>query len=188
MTGVEIGLAIGLGALSAGVAGAGAAQQNSAAKRAAASAGTAASVQARQVAEAGRFEQLKAAREAELVRGRMRVAAAAAGIAPDVGVFSALAQQEAFDYAINQAVMQQNTRNQIASVLSGGAANIAQIRSQMQNPLLSGIGGAIQGVQTGLTIGNAINSIPGSTTAGGAFELDQSYQPGSTAFGSNRPR
>lgn len=186
MTGVEIGLAIGLGALGLGVSVAGAAQQNAAAKRAMKSAGTAASIQARQVAEAGKFEQLKAAREAELVRGRMRVAAAAAGIAPDVGVFSSLAQQEAFDYAINQAVTEQNIRNQIASVLSGGEANIAQIRSQMQNPLLAGIGGAIQGVQTGLAIGSAINSIPGTT--GGAFQLDQSYQPGSTAFGSNRPR
>jgi hypothetical protein len=120
----------------------------------------------------------------------MRVAAAAAGIAPDVGVFSALAQQEAFDYAINQSVMKQNTRNQIASVLSGGAANIAQIRSQMQNPLLSGISGAIQGAQTGLAIGGAVGSL-GSTAGaanvggvGGAPSYGGQFAPGSgSGFG-----
>jgi len=190
MTGAELGLAIGLGVLGAGVGGLQASQQNRAAGRAASSARLAAQIQSRQVAEAAQLERLKAFREAELVRGRVRVAAAAAGIAPDIGVFNTLLQQEAFDYAINQSIIERNAQNQIASVLSGGAANIAQIRSQMQNPFLSGLSGAIQGAQTGLAIGGAINSIGSAMQApniggvGGAPSYGGGFGPRTGGFGS----
>ena len=92
--------------------------------------------------------------------------------------------------SINQSIIERNAQNQIASVLSGGAANIAQIRSQVQNPFLSGLSGAIQGAQTGLAIGGAINSIGSAMQApniggvGGAPSYGGGFGPRTGGFGS----
>jgi len=193
MTGVELGLAIGLGALGAGTSIAGATMQNRAIRRAAKVTSQAAQIQAKQVSEAAMVDRQKAARQADLVRGRIRVAAAAAGIAPDAGTFSMLSQQEAFDYAFNQAVLEQNRRNQVASVISGGAASIAGLMAQRQNALLSGIQGGLAGAQTGLSIGGAIGSGGGGGGggsigdiggAGGAPSYGGGFGPRTGGFGS----
>ena len=191
MTGVEIAAAA-LAVAGAGTAAYSASEQNKAVRKAAGTTRAAAELQARQLMDSAKLESYKAALKAEQVRGRIRVAAASAGLSTDAGSFSALAQQNALDEALNQAIIQQNQQNQVNAVLSGGAADIARLMAQRQNALLAGIQGGIAGAQTGLAIGGALQGLQGLNAptsieniggAGGAPSYGGGFGPTTGGFG-----
>lgn len=150
--------------LSAGAQVVGAQQQNKAIKRAAAANSRAAEVKSKQVNDAARVERFKRINEANMVRGRLRVAGSASG----GGQFASLLRQAQYDETINQQILDQNTYNELLAVRSGLDANLASLQSQMQSPILSGFIGAIQGASTGLQIGSGINALGEAAAANAA--------------------
>ena len=194
MTGVEeVAIVAALTAAAAGTAAYSASERNKAIRKAAGTTKAAAELQARQLMEAAQIERYKASLKAEQVRGRLRVAAASAGLGNEFGSFSALTQQNAMDEAMNQAIIQYNQQAQVNAVLSGGAADIARLMAQRENALLAGIQGGIQGAQTGLAIGGAIRglgSAVGSPTSveniggmGGAPSYGGGFGPTTGGYG-----
>lgn len=189
MTGVEIAVGLALAAAGAATSAYAATEKNKAVRKAAGTTRAASELQARQLMDAAQLERQKAALKAEQARGRIRVAAASAGFAPDAGTFAALSQQEAIDYAMNQAILQRNSQNQINAVLSGGSADIARLMSQRENALISAVQGGIMGAQTGLAIGGAVNalaspSVPANIGGmGGAPSYGGGFGPTTGGFG-----
>lgn len=140
-------------------------QQNKAVKKSQESSNAAAADEKRQAARQLTIEQIKLARESRRVSGRIRVAATQAG-STDSGSFAALDRQNLNDAALNTNILIGNYGNTAAGIDSHNAAVQAQLDAQRQNPLVAGLGGAMRGFQTGLSIASAI---PGSaaTAVGG---------------------
>lgn len=132
--------------------------QNDATKRSIAAAQRAAKVQAVQVNKQARVESLKAAVETEQVRGRIRVAAAAAGIPVEGSSYETLMNQNDYNDAFNQSLIEQNRKANVARVISGGQANMAELSSRFQNVLIAGFQGGLSGLSAGLAIKNAMGS------------------------------
>lgn len=143
-----------------------ASSQNKAIRNTARLTQAAGAVQARQVSDAAAVESLKRANEAERIKGRLRVAAAAAGLGVEGGSYGDLIQQDNYDAALNQTILETNRRNEVARVQSGVAANLAGLQSHIQNLILSSVGGGVQGAQAGIAIGGAFPSTPSASTPG----------------------
>lgn len=163
-----VGLAI---AAAAAAAGTGlsiyqAQQQNKAVKRSQESANAAAAAEKKQAARQLSIEQIKLAREARRVSGRIRVAATQAG-SSDTGSFAALDRQNLSDAALNTNILIGNYSNTVAGIDSHNAAVQTQLSAQRQNALVRGIGGALQGLQTGLSVASAIPNAATSLASGG---------------------
>lgn len=155
-------LAIGatLAAVSAASTAAAAYQQNQAIQRSMQSQVKAAKTQQEQLADAASVERLKTMRTSQQLQGRIRVAAAQAG-ATSEGSFEAFDRQAAFDAGLNTAVIDRNLFNQQRAVRSGTQANLASLSGSTQNPFLAAFGGGVQGMQSGLAIGGAVDQIGG---------------------------
>jgi len=115
------------------------------------------------------IERMKRVNEADQIRGRLRVAAGAAGVGMG-GSFGALERQSEFDESANLAILEGNREialrsiesqysSGITSLRSGFNAaminiqsNLIQLASQRTNPILQGFMGGMQGLQTGLQI------------------------------------
>lgn len=132
--------------------------QNDAVRRSMRSAQQAAKVQAVQVNKQAKVESLKATVETEKVRGRIRVAAAAAGIPIEGSSYESLLNQSDYNDAFNQSIIEENRKANVARVVSGGQANMAELSSRFQNVLIAGFQGGLSGLSAGLAIQNAINS------------------------------
>lgn len=147
-------LAIGatLAAVSAAGTAAAAMQRNQAISAAMQSQVKAAKTQQEQLAEAASVERMKTMRTSQQLQGRVRVAAAQAG-ATSEGSFEAFDRQAAFDAGLNKAIIDRNLFNQQQAVRSGAQANLASLSGSTQNPFLAAFGGGVQGMQTGLAIG-----------------------------------
>lgn len=146
-------------------------KQNQAVRDTAAATRSAAATQMKQISDAAAIEKRKADNKAAQVRGRIRVAAASAGIGIDGGSFEALSNQAVTDQAMNLAILEQNRKNEIARVASGATASLSEIQSRIQNVLLASIQGGLAGAQTGLAIGGAFDSkppVPEGDTIGGS--------------------
>lgn len=115
-------------------------------------------------------------REAARVEGRIRVAAAEAG-AGFGGSFLALTRQNDLDAARDRTTINANLGANIARVESGFAAHQRQLASQGQNPLLAMLGGALQGVSTGLSIVNAAGAFADLRQERARFDAAQEIVP-----------
>lgn len=154
--GIIEGLAIAGAIAAAATTTAGAVAQNRAVKRSIASQREAQAVQSKQLQDAAALERAKGVRNSELVRARLRVAAAAAGVG-ESGSYASLERQAVIDSTTNSRIIDLNLSNQLAALASGTrAANINAI-NQSANPILSAFSGAISGAQSGASIGNTIN-------------------------------
>lgn len=164
---LAIPLAIGLASAAAGTGLSiyQAQQQNKAIKKSQESSNAAALAEKQQAARAISIEKIKLARESRRISGRIRVAATQAG-STDTGSFAALDRQNLSDAALNTNILIGNYSNTAAGIDSHNAAVQAQLDAQRQNPLVSALGGAMRGFQTGLSIASAIPSA-GAAAAGG---------------------
>lgn len=131
-------------------------QQNKAMARSMDSQARAVEIQQRQLAQQAGLERMSNERREAQAIGRIRAAAGSAGVSG--GSVAALENQAAADAAINNTTILANYRNQIDAVRTGGQANLDQLASQYQSPILAGISGAMRGAQTGLAIGQGIKS------------------------------
>ena len=150
------GLAI--GAAGSAVA---ASSQNRAIRGSQAAQGRAFVTNASQVNEQAALEQRKRQQEARVLQSRIRVLAGESGSTG--GSFAALNRQAAFDAELNQLILERNRQNQIASLASGAAANIASLQNSTTNTVLAGITGGLGGAQTGLAIEGARRELTRST-------------------------
>lgn len=141
-----------------------AAQQNQAIKKSMAATRQATRIQGRQVDQAAMLERKKATIASEKARGRIRVAAAASGMSVPDSTYESILIQNEVDNAINQNVIEQNRRNQMARVMSSGEANLAQLASQMQSVFMSTFQGGLSGLAAGMAISPAGGSVPGADT------------------------
>lgn len=126
--------------------------QNDSVRRSMRSAQQAAKVQAVQVNKQAKVESLKATVETEKVRGRIRVAAAAAGIPIEGSSYESLLNQSDYNDAFNQSIIEENRKANVARVVSGGQANMAELSSRFQNVLIAGFQGGLSGLSAGLAI------------------------------------
>lgn len=128
--------------------------QNRAISRAASSQQNAARTQAQQLSNQSSVEKLRRQREAAQIRGRLRVAAGEAGVGLG-GTTAALMRQADSDEQLNVNMIDQNTRNQLARINTGLAANVTSLSSQIRSPILDAFAGGVGGFQTGLSLGQA---------------------------------
>jgi hypothetical protein len=148
----------GVGAATSGaIAYEGAQRQNRATKRAIAAENARGTAQARMVNAAAELEKEKTAQQAARIRGLIRVVAADSG--SEGGSYDALLEQAGQDEALNQAILEENRKNQVQSVLSGASADILSLASHMSNSVLDSVSGGIGGFDAGLRIGGAANEL-----------------------------
>lgn len=140
-------------------------RQNRVAKAVQESTARAAEIQSRQLKAAAALEKQKQVAAAERVRGRIRVAAAAAGF-EDVGSYEAFLRQSQYDTALNTTVIDQNLGNTLARVVSGRDAGLAEIGGRFTSPVLAAFNGGVDGARSGLAIASAIPSGSGDGTGG----------------------
>lgn len=132
----------------------GAQQQAEAIDRAIASQRRSARIQARQVSQSAQLRRQQRLREAQQIRGTIRVAAAEAGTT--TGAFASQMRQADFDADLNAQVIEQNRRNRIQRIESTANANLLRLSSRRPSPGLAAATGALRGLGTGLQIGGAI--------------------------------
>ena len=157
MAGFGTALAIGSAAFGAASSVAQARSQNEAIRRSAQSRRRSADIQSEQLENRARQQQQQLSDEADRIRGRIRVASAERGIGTG-GTTEALARQTAINEAENIDTVQANLRRQQQRVQSGLRADLTQLEANLQSPLLGGLSGGLQGAQTGLAIGEGIQS------------------------------
>lgn len=151
-------LAIAASAASAGSAAYAADRQNKLAGKAKKQARRAAEIQRDQIAAQAEQERQSRIKEAEQIRGRLRVAAAENGISTG-NTFEALIRQNDFDLATDLSTLNRNLANNNARVQSGLAAEEIAIKSSRRNPLIEGFTSGLGGFSSGLSIGNGIREI-----------------------------
>lgn len=149
--GVAAPLLIGGTVAGAGLSVASAQSRNRAIGRSMRSANDAAGTTLGQLADQTALERLRRVRQTEQIIGRLRVASAEAG-GGFGGSAAALERQAQFDSGIDRAIIDANYSNNANRVLSGLDAQELSLSSQTVNPLLAGLFGGVQGLQTGLQI------------------------------------
>lgn len=133
-----------------------ASSQNSAIAGSQASQAEAAAKQRTQLERQGALEREKNERAEQRALGLARVAGAAAGIGGASPQILGIGRQISLDGALNDRIIQENTRNEIIRVNSGAQANIDRLQSGTTSVGSSLLSGGISGFQTGLSISDAI--------------------------------
>lgn len=155
-------LALGGAVFGGATSAAAASGQNRAIKRSMQSRADAAKAQQRQLGVAAGVEKQKRINEAQAIEGRIRVAAADAGVSTD-GSYSQLLAQNDYDAAASRAITDANYRANIDYTNSGLAADFASLRASARNPILDGFVGGLSGAQAGLSLGNSIEDYVNSS-------------------------
>ncbi len=155
---------------SASAAAASAYSQNQAVKRSITSARRAAAVQTNQVNRQALVEAKKKMAEAERTRGRVRVAAAAAGTVVDGSSYETVLNQVELNSAVEQSIIEQNRRDAVARITSGGNAQLADLQSRMQNVGISAFNGGLAGLTAGLQINSGLQSLGFGASAASAAD------------------
>ncbi len=114
--------------------------------------------QQKQIVDQAAVERQKRVNEAQMISGRLRVAAAEAGVGLG-GSYAALQRQSDYDAAINVDIIKRNALAETRRVRSGYEENIAQLESQIQNPILNGFMAGMQIASTALSITDSVGSI-----------------------------
>lgn len=105
-----------------------------------------------QIAAQGGLENLKRARDAARIEGRIRAAMSSGG----GRTAQALQLQNVADASLDASIIRTNVANNIARVRSGAQAELIQLANQTVNPLLAGFQGGLQGFQQGVSISNSL--------------------------------
>ena len=98
----------------------------------------AAAVQSDQLRDQASVDRIQRERETQILMGRVRAAAGAAGVDITSGSYEALARQTQLDMAFNQSIANQNLRNALRSVESQRAAGLISSDSSL-NATLAGL-------------------------------------------------
>jgi len=150
----------GMAAAQGGLSIAQASARNSALSRSAASANANARTELEQQNRVAGIQTTRARQNAARVRGLITVAAASRGVGAG-GSVAALERNVDQDTALNQYAIDTNHYGAGQRVLAQ-LANVNQnLANEGQNPLLSGVTGALQGFSTGLSIAGGIKGIMG---------------------------
>ena len=118
----------------------------------------AAKVEERRAGQRADVERLRESRAAQDLRGRLKVAAANAGIGLG-GSTAALLRQVDVDEALNRELVAANEANVISATRAGARARVSQLGAGIRNPLLEGLAGGIGGFDAGLQLGEGIERI-----------------------------
>lgn len=152
------------GAIGAGLAIDSANRQNDAIARSMRSSVSSGRATMDQLAEAAAQKRQQRVREAQRVSGRIRAALADSGTGFG-GSAGDLEAQAAIDAGTDLSAISANYSAEALRVRSGVAANLQSLEAQTQNPLLAGLGGALSGASTGLSLLNAVEGIAGASAA-----------------------
>jgi len=147
-------LIIGSTAVTAGISVLAARQQNAAMQSAASAQIRQGQAQQQQIQDQSAIERMRHQREADRIRGRLRVAAGEAGVGIG-GSYDALIRQADFDEALNLSILDRNTANAMDAARAGLSVDLARIGASAQNPLIAGFMGGLTGLNTGLSIAGA---------------------------------
>ncbi len=130
----------------------------------------------RQVREAGDVQAMKRKNEHAMMKARLRVSGANAGVGD--GVDSLLAQAD-YDASLNENLLQRNVINEQRRLASGLTADLTNLQSGVMNGVLSGMQGGLQGFSTGLQISSAMPKTSGSAGFGENANAGDAYQANS---------
>jgi hypothetical protein len=154
-------LVVGAAGLGLGVAtsAASAKHQEAAIRAGKRSAYMAATVQKQQLANQASVEGEKQQKEAEILYGKIRVAAGESGIGTG-GTYEAFMHQADVDLAYNNTILNRNLGMQYRRADSGLSADLAQLEGQRPtNWMLQGIGSGLSLMQSSLAIGSNLQTI-----------------------------
>lgn len=141
--------------------------QRSAAKRSAASVQAAALAQAHQLENKANQTLYQNNRDAAQVLGRLATAASANG----TELSDAIKINLATDKAYNDNVIRLNLANERLMLQTGAQANVANIYGNLRSPFSSVFGGALQGLQIGMSLTNAGNMLDEAARRGKTPDL-----------------
>lgn len=153
-----MGIEVAVLAIGAGLAAASAAKQNQAIKRTKASAGKAFAIESQQEQQQARFQQSQTARDLASARGRL-LASAGFGMVGEGGSQAAIERMLEIQAAENSDQIGTNSRNNQDRLTSGYQANAYQLDSGRRNIGISAAQGGLQGLQTGLVIGQGVKEL-----------------------------
>ena len=153
-----LAIASAVSAAAAGTAGAAISAKN--ASDAKDDARNAAKVQAKQLNDQKMAEQARNRMEAEKVKGRLRVLAAASGFSVDGGSYGDLIEQANYETGLNSGVINQNYRNNINRLNSGLSAQLGEYSARSSAAMASRPGLYIGSLNTGLSINNSLREPP----------------------------
>lgn len=132
---------------------------NDAASEQARAARKAANTSMRQILDRARQERELVSRRTQQIQSRVRVLAGARGDSTTSGTTLRTLRGLDTERAINEGVIKRNTTYQLDRVQNSLQADLAQIGSLHQNPFLSTVNGILQGVTSGLQIGQGIDEL-----------------------------
>lgn len=130
-------------------------RQNAASKASQRAARRGAAVQERQLSVQTQAEERRRLLEQQRTAARIRVLSAESGFSPESGDVASLLQQADTDAAANADILRGNLSNNLARVRSGLDADLVSLQARIQNSLLAGFTGSMQGAGVGLQIGQA---------------------------------
>lgn len=133
----------------------------------------------KQVADAGEVQALKRRNEAAMIRARLRVAGASAGVGDGT---DALLAQANYDEALNLNILHNNVINEQRRLASGLTADLTSLQSGMVNGVLAGMQGGIQGYGTGMQISGGMGNGAGSGANSSANSGDAYVANSRSAF------
>lgn len=132
-------------------------------------------VQQRQEAVAAALDRKKNIDSTRRLVGALRVAGGESGGVD--GSYAALIRQADSDAAMNSKIIGTNLNNRYARIGSESAAQLAQLRSAEQIPLLEGAKGAVQGALIGNALGGLFAAAPATGLAAGGVDFAGSAAP-----------
>lgn len=118
------------------------------------------SVQAIQMAQQAARDRAKTIDQARTIEGRIRVASGSAGVGVDGSTLRLISAADA-DAQQDYETIGANYVAGIGAASSEARSRLIGLKSQGQSPALAAISGAINGIQTGLSFGSAIDSLSG---------------------------
>lgn len=120
----------------------------------------AAAISEAQLKEQAQVERTKRIMEAERVKGRLRVLAAASGFGSKDGSYENLLTNADLEEGLNLKLLDTNLQNQLNRVRSGAAADLNALRNAGNGAIIGSTAGAfssgLSGYSSGLQIGRSI--------------------------------
>lgn len=153
-----MGIEIAALAIGAGLAAGAAAKQNQAVRKAKGSAQKAFTIESQQAQQQTRFQQTQAARDLAEARGRL-LTSAGFGMVGSGGSVAAIERMLEIQSAENQGQIGTNAANNQDRLTSGYQSTAYQLESSRRSIGISAAQGGLQGLQTGLVIGQGVKEL-----------------------------
>lgn len=175
---VSLAIAVGTTALGAATSASAASSRNRSIERSARSQNEATATLNAQESAQAQQAKLERSRESQRLRALSVVQAAGRGVDISSGSVQLWQQQAIIDEATNRSTIDSNLRNNTNRNTSAYNANAEQLKSQARNVLLDTFTGGLQGLSTGLSIGQGVNNILGpGDVVGGSVVYPEDYGP-----------